>query len=149
MNDYDSSNIDRATIGGNWRIGNLVLGGAYQDHGDNDYSGFSFQMPFKVFGYGSGISIESTKVGIPRKAMDNYKVVLAGGYSSTEQTGDGWDVNLQYGALWMDYSVDAAGTPRIVVDLIHALSKKVALIGEVMVQDGTDQRGVALLSMDF
>ena len=49
----------------------------------------------------------------------------------------------------MDYSEDAAGTPRIVVDLIHALSKKVALIGEVMVQDGTDQRGVALLSMDF
>lgn len=149
MNDYDSSNIDRATIGGNWRIGDLVLGGAYQDHGDNDYSGFSFQMPFKVFGYGSGISVVSTKVGIARKAMDNYKVVLAGGYSSTEETGDGWDVNLQYGALWMDYSEDATGTPRIVVDVIHALSKKVALIGEVMVQDGTDQRGVALLSMDF
>ena len=81
--------------------------------------------------------------------MDNYKVILAGGYSSTEETGDGWDVNLQYGALWMDYSEDATGTPRIVVDFIHALSKKVALIAEVMVQDGTDQRGVALLSMDF
>ena len=66
MEGGDYSNIDRATAGGNWQIGNLVLGAAYQDHGGDDFSGVSFQIPIRVFGYGSGVSVESAKARIAR-----------------------------------------------------------------------------------
>ena len=148
LNDYETGSIDRATIAGNWRLGNLVVGAAYQDHGDNDYKGVSFQMPIRIFGYGSGVKVQSTKVGVARRDLENYKVILAGGYSSTEQTGDGWDVNLQAGNWWFDYSEDQTGTPRIVVDYLYPISKEFALIGEIMNQE-SDRRGVLLMSLDF
>ena len=148
MEDGDYSNIDRATVGGNWQIGNLVLGAAYQDHGDDDFSGVSFQIPIRVFGYGSGVSVESAKVGIARKKAGDYKAILAGGYVSNEITGTGWDVNLQFGDWWFDYSEDQDSVARIIVDYVYPITTKFAIIGEAMSQE-SDQRGVLLMSLDF
>jgi len=94
------------------------------------------------------VKVQSTKVGVARRDLENYKVILAGGYSSTQQTGDGWDINLQAGNWWFDYSEDQTKTPRIVVDYLYPISKKFALIGEIMNQE-SDRRGVLLMSLDF
>ena len=121
--------LDRATVAGNYTVGKLVVGGAYQDYGSDDFRGVSFQYPLELLGYSAS---------------------LAGGFVSTQTTGDGWDVNLQIGNLWVDYGVNAADSAKIIVDYLHPITKDVSLIGEVYVEDDVSKDGgVILLKYDF
>jgi len=121
--------LDRTTVGGNWLLNKLTIGAAYQDHGNDDFRGVSFQMPLELLG---------------------RSATLAGGYVSTQTTGNGWDINLQLGNLWLDYGVNASNSAKIIVDYLYPLTKNFALIGEVYVEnDVSKDAGVVLLKYDF
>ena len=115
--------LDRATVAGNYAVGKLVVGEAYQDYGSDDFRGVSFQYPLELL---------------------SYSASLAGRFVST-QTTDGWDVNLQIGNLWVDYGVNAADSAKIIVDYLHPITKDVSLIGEVYVEDDVSKDGGVIL----
>lgn len=122
--------LDRTTIGGNWKIKDLMVGAAYQNHGADDFRGVSFQMPLKLL---------------------NKDSSLAGGYVSMQSGAVGWDVNLQWGNWWFDYAFrDDLDIAKIIVDYTHTINKNTAFITEGYIQDETSSEGlVMLLKFDF
>ena len=123
MND-GADDIDQATIGGNMSLGGVSLGAAWQDNGNNDFTGV-------------GASISLAGVG------------LSGGYTDVANVGSGYGVNASIAGILVAYEdSDSAADPNIWGHYGIGLGGGAKAIIEIM-NDGTDTKGMGMLRMDF
>ena len=116
--------LDRATIGTNINIGGVSIGAAWQDNGNNDFTGI-----------GASISLAG--------------VALSGGYSDVSGSGSGFGINAKIagimvayeetdsvadGNIWGNYAIGLGGGAKAIIELMN---------------DGTDTKGMLMLRMDF
>lgn len=116
--------LDRATIGTNLNIGGVSIGAAWQDNGNNDFTGI-----------GASISLAG--------------VALSGGYSDVSGSGSGFGINAKIagimvayeetdsvadGNIWGNYAIGLGGGAKAIIELMN---------------DGTDTKGIGMLRMDF
>lgn len=116
--------LDRATVGGLMSIGGLSLGAAYQDNGENDFTGI-----------GGAINLAG--------------VALSGGFTDVNNVGSGYGINAKLagirvayedsdsyadGQIWGNYAIGLGGGAKAIIEIMN---------------DGTDTKGIGMLRMDF
>ena len=116
--------LDRFTVGGLMAIGGLSLGAAYQDNGENDFTGI-------------GGSMQLAGVG------------LSGGFTDVNNVGSGYGINAKLagirvayedsdsyadGQIWGNYAIGLGGGAKAIIEILN---------------DGTDTKGIGMLRMDF
>ena len=116
--------LDRFTVGGLMAIGGLSLGAAYQDNGDNDFTGIAG-------------AIQLAGVG------------LSGGFTDVNNVGSGYGINAKLagitvayedsdsyadGQIWGNYAIGLGGGAKAIIEILN---------------DGTDTQGIGMLRMDF
>lgn len=116
--------LDRATIGTNLNIGGVSIGAAWQDNGNNDFTGI-----------GASISLAG--------------VALSGGYSDVSGKGSGYGMNAKIAGIMVAYeSTDSVADANIWGNYAIGLGGGAKAIIELM-NDGTDTKGIGMLRMDF
>ena len=116
--------LDRATIGTNLNIGGVSIGAAWQDNGNNDFTGI-----------GASISLAG--------------VALSGGYSDVSGKGSGYGINAKIAGIMVAYeSTDSVADANIWGNYAIGLGGGAKAIIELM-NDGTDTKGIGMLRMDF
>ena len=116
--------LDRATVGGLMSIGGLSLGAAYQDNGENDFTGIGGSMQLAG-------------------------VALSGGFTDVNNVGSGYGINAKLagirvayedsdsyadGQIWGNYAIGLGGGAKAIIEIMN---------------DGTDTKGIGMLRMDF
>ena len=116
--------LDRFTVGGLMAIGGLSLGAAYQDNGDNDFTGIA-------------------------GAINLAGVGLSGGFTDVNNVGSGYGINAKLagitvayedsdsyadGQIWGNYAIGLGGGAKAIIEILN---------------DGTDTKGIGMLRMDF
>ena len=116
--------LDRFTVGGLMSIGGLSLGAAYQDNGDNDFTGLA-------------------------GAINLAGVGLSGGFTDVNNVGSGYGINAKLagitvayedsdsyadGQIWGNYAIGLGGGAKAIIEILN---------------DGTDTKGIGMLRMDF
>ena len=116
--------LDRFTVGGLMSIGGLSLGAAYQDNGENDFTGI-----------GGAINLAG--------------VALSGGFTDVSNVGSGYGINAKLagirvayedsdayadGQIWGNYAIGLGGGAKAIIEIMN---------------DGTDTKGIGMLRMDF
>jgi predicted porin len=116
--------LDRFTVGGLMSIGGLSLGAAYQDNGDNDFTGIA-------------------------GAINLAGVGLSGGFTDVNNVGSGYGINAKLagitvayedsdsyadGQIWGNYAIGLGGGAKAIIEILN---------------DGTDTKGIGMLRMDF
>ena len=116
--------LDRFTVGGLMSIGGLSLGAAYQDNGDNDFTGIA-------------------------GAINLAGVALSGGFTDVNNVGSGYGINAKLagirvayedsdsyadGQIWGNYAIGLGGGAKAIIEILN---------------DGTDTKGIGMLRMDF
>ena len=116
--------LDRATVGGLMSIGGLSLGAAYQDNGENDFTGIA-------------------------GAINLAGVALSGGFTDVNNVGSGYGINAKLagirvayedsdsyadGQIWGNYAIGLGGGAKAIIEIMN---------------DGTDTKGIGMLRMDF
>ena len=116
--------LDRFTVGGLMGIGGLSLGAAYQDNGDNDFTGIA-------------------------GAIHLAGVGLSGGFTDVNNVGSGYGINAKLagitvayedsdsyadGQIWGNYAIGLGGGAKAIIEIMN---------------DGTDTKGIGMLRMDF
>lgn len=116
--------LDRATIGTNLNIGGVSIGAAWQDNGNNDFTGI-----------GASISLAG--------------VALSGGYSDVSGKGSGYGMNAKIAGIMVAYeTTDSVADANIWGNYAIGLGGGAKAIIELM-NDGTDTKGIGMLRMDF
>ena len=116
--------LDRATIGTNINIGGVSIGAAWQDNGNNDFTGI-----------GASISLAG--------------VALSGGYSDVSGKGSGYGMNAKIAGIMVAYeTTDSVADANIWGNYAIGLGGGAKAIIELM-NDGTDTKGIGMLRMDF
>ncbi len=116
--------LDRAPIGTNLNIGGVSIGAAWQDNGNNDFTGI-----------GASISLAG--------------VALSGGYSDVSGKGSGYGRNAKIAGIMVAYeSTDSVADANIWGNYAIGLGGGAKAIIELM-NDGTDTKGIGMLRMDF
>ena len=116
--------LDRATIGTNINIGGVSIGAAWQDNGNNDFTGI-------------GASISLAGVG------------LSAGYSDVNGAGSGFGINANVAGITIAYEeTDSVADANIWGHYAIGLGGGAKAIIELM-NDGTDTKGIGMLRMDF
>ena len=116
--------LDRATLGGLMSIGGLSLGAAWQDNGDDDFTG----------------------VG---GSMDIAGIGLAGGFVDQNTSGSGYNINGKIGSLRVSYDDhDSMADGRIWGNYTLKLGGGASAAVEIF-NDGTDTGGTGFLRMNF
>ena len=116
--------LDRATIGTNLNIGGVSIGAAWQDNGNNDFTGI-----------GASISLAG--------------VALSGGYSDVSGSGSGYGINAKIAGIMVAYeTTDSVADANIWGNYAIGLGGGAKAIIELM-NDGTDTKGIGMLRMDF
>lgn len=116
--------LDRATIGTNLNIGGVSIGAAWQDNGNNDFTGI-----------GASISLAG--------------VALSGGYSDVSGKGSGYGMNAKIAGIMVAYeTTDSVADANIWGNYAIGLGGGAKAIIEIM-NDGTDTKGIGMLRMDF
>ena len=116
--------LDRFTVGGLMSIGGLSLGAAYQDNGENDFTGIA-------------------------GAINLAGVALSGGFTDVNNVGSGYGINAKLagirvayedsdsyadGQIWGNYAIGLGGGAKAIIEIMN---------------DGTDTKGIGMLRMDF
>lgn len=116
--------LDRFTVGGLMSIGGLSLGAAYQDNGENDFTGIA-------------------------GAINLAGVGLSGGFTDVNNVGSGYGINAKLagitvayedsdsyadGQIWGNYAIGLGGGAKAIIEILN---------------DGTDTKGIGMLRMDF
>ena len=116
--------LDRFTVGGLMSIGGLSLGAAYQDNGENDFTGIA-------------------------GAINLAGVGLSGGFTDVNNVGSGYGINAKLagitvayedsdsyadGQIWGNYAIGLGGGAKAIIEILN---------------DGTDTKGIGRLRMDF
>ena len=116
--------LDRFTVGGLMSIGGLSLGAAYQDNGENDFTGIA-------------------------GAINLAGVALSGGFTDVNNVGSGYGINAKLagirvayedsdsyadGQIWGNYAIGLGGGAKAIIEILN---------------DGTDTKGIGMLRMDF
>ena len=116
--------LDRFTVGGLMSIGGLSLGAAYQDNGENDFTGIA-------------------------GAINLAGVGLSGGFTDVNNVGSGYGINAKLagitvayedsdsyadGQIWGNYAIGLGGGAKAIIEILN---------------DGTDTKGSGMLRMDF
>ena len=124
MNPGTDDDLDRATVGGLMSIGGLSLGAAYQDNGENDFTGIA-------------------------GAINLAGVGLSGGFTDVNNVGSGYGINAKLagitvayedsdsyadGQIWGNYAIGLGGGAKAIIEILN---------------DGTDTKGIGMLRMDF
>ena len=116
--------LDRATIGTNLSVGAVSIGAAWQDNGDNDFTGIG-------------------------ASMNLAGIALSGGYTDVQNKGSGFGINGKLAGVTLAYEeTDSVADPTIwgtyKIGLGGGASVRIELAN-----DGTDTKGVGILRMDF
>ena len=116
--------LDRATIGTNLSVGAVSIGAAWQDNGDNDFTGIG-------------------------ASMNLAGIALSGGYTDVQNKGSGFGINGKLAGVTLAYEeTDSVADPTIWGNYKIGLGGGASVRIE-LANDGTDTKGVGILRMDF
>jgi len=116
--------LDRATIGTNLSVGAVSIGVAWQDNGDNDFTGIG-------------------------ASMNLAGIALSGGYTDLQNKGSGFGINGKLAGVTLAYEkTDSVADPTIwgnyKIDLGGGSSVRIELAN-----NGTDTKGAGILRTQF
>ena len=116
--------LDRATIGTSLSVGSVSMGAAWQDNGDNDFTGIG-------------------------ASMNLAGVDLSGGFTHVQNKGDGFGILGKLAGITLAYEeTDSVADPTIWGNYKSGLGGGTSVRIE-LANDGTDTKGVGILRMDF
>jgi predicted porin len=117
-------NVDRSTIGGTLKLGNVTLGAGYQDNSSTDFTG----------------------VGA---AMHLAGIALSGGWTKIATVGSGYAVSANLADITLSFE-DSDSVPDPGIGYHHkiGIGRGAKVIIE-LVNDGTNTKGAGILRMDF